>query len=398
MLDGQQSTGSRDRETGVAGGVYLHVPFCRTICPYCDFAVVRDRDPADHGIYLRALLASIAAEEAELSLRTIYLGGGTPARLDPALLAELIDAVQRRFAGAARELTLEANPEDLSAARLEAWRRAGIDRLSVGVQRLDSAGLRRLGRARSRTAIERLPRLLGRWRDAGGRRSVDLLYGVPAEQVVQFGEQMRTVLDWPIDHLSAYALTVEPGTPYARAVARGRLVPADGDVVADCYDTLLDAIAARGWHAYEVSNFCRPGAGARHNTAYWEGRPYLGFGLAASSMLVADGRRRRFRRPSEWSAYVASPERREEIEVLTATEQMAEEILHGLRSDVGVPRRYLDRWLRGEDAARPERLLAEGCLRTDGDRVRLVPRRRLIADEIAAVWLAAVAGADGKDD
>lgn len=400
MGDRRQSTQLESAETGLApaGGVYLHVPFCRTICPYCDFAVVQDRDRGAHQAYVDALVGAIDREPTELRLRTVYLGGGTPGRLTPERIARLMEAVRRRFPGTPEEVTLEANPEDVSASRLEAWRRAGIGRLSVGVQRLDDSGLRRLGRARSAPAVAALPELLARWRELGGRASIDLIYGVPGEEVGVFGGQVATVLDWAVDHLSAYALTVEAATPYALAVARGSLVPPDAEVVADCYGRLLDELERRGWWAYEVSNFCRPGHQAVHNTAYWQGRPYLGFGMSAASMLRTSGRRLRFRRPETWSGFLAEPSARVGRECLSPAEEVAEQVLHGLRSDVGVPGSLLEPWRSGPDGVRVRRLLEEGWIELRDGRVRMPPRRRLLADEVAAIWLAGMPRAPDRND
>lgn len=375
----------------VHGGLYLHVPFCRTVCPYCDFAVVADRRAAAHDEWLGAVQTSMAAEPEPFAAATVYLGGGTPARLGDERIAGLLASVRGRFGGEWREVTLEANPEDLSTERLARWRAAGVDRLSIGVQRLAPARLKTLGRARSAPHLARLPELLAEWRATGGRSSIDLMYGLPGEDSRAFRDELSTVLDWPVDHLSAYALTVEPRTPWARATARGRLLPADEDVTAACHAVLVDEVAARGWDAYEVSNFAAPGARAVHNAAYWQGRPWLGFGPDAASSLPAGGGTLRFRRARAWADWLAAPAARREVEVVDAVAAIAERLVLGLRSFVGVPAAWLAPW----QAAEPTlvgRLLADGDLAPGEEpgTLALRPGPRLLADELALRWWTAL--------
>ena len=375
----------------VDGGVYLHVPFCRTVCPYCDFAVVADRRAAAHDEWLNAVRASMAAESAPLAAATVYLGGGTPARLGDQHIADLLASVRDRFRGAWREVTIEANPEDLSAERLAHWRAAGIDRLSVGVQRLAPARLKMLGRARSAPHLARLPELLAEWRSAGGQSSIDLMYGLPDEDPAAFRRELAAVLDWPVDHLSAYALTVEPRTPWARATARGRLLPADEDTTAACHAELIDEVARRGWDAYEVSNVAAPGARAVHNSAYWQGRPWLGFGPDAASSLPTPAGTLRFRRVRDWADWLAAPAARCEVEVVDAAAAVAERLALGLRSFVGVPAAWLAPWQAAEPAL-VGRLLAAGDLGAGEDpgTLALRPSARLLADELALHWWTAL--------
>lgn len=369
------------------GGIYVHVPFCRTICPYCDFAVIVDRDRGARVAWREAIAASIGGEAGILRARTVYLGGGTPARLSDEELAGTLEDIRDAFGGDWREATLEANPEDINAGRLKVWRAAGIDRLSVGVQRLDAGHLKRLGRARSAVALRDMPKWVRQWRALGGRLSVDLMYGLPEESPAAFVDELRTVLDWGIDHLSAYALTIEPATPWARAVARGRLAPAEDEVTSACHRAMLGELAARGWDAYEVSNFAAPGRRAVHNAAYWEGRAWLGLGPDAASSLPTAAGPRRFRRPRGFVDWLADPLGRREEEVVDATALVAERLSLGLRSFVGVPAAWLDVW-RSAEPDLVTRLESEGAI-CPGERsgtVVLRPQERLLADEWALRW------------
>jgi len=175
------------------GGVYIHVPFCRVHCPYCDFVVLADRKPPRRQAFVEALLTSLEVDSPPLAAETIYIGGGTPSRLEDEALSAILQAVVARFCPQPpQEVTLEANPEDMTPARLQQWRRMGVTRLSVGVQRLDRDGLRRLGRGATHAHVQALPAMLAAWRDLGGRASVDLMYGLVDESPVAWARQLAT--------------------------------------------------------------------------------------------------------------------------------------------------------------------------------------------------------------
>ena len=373
------------------GGIYIHIPFCRTIGPYCDFAVVADR--GQHEPYLEALLSSLAAEVLPFTVETMYIGGGTPSRLSAAAWEMLEAGLNATFAPPWQEFTLEVNPEDIDEARLHVWAKAGVSRLSVGVQRLDADGLKRLGRARSAAAVAELPKLLARWRALGGSASVDLIYGLAGDRPDAVSAQVRAVIGWPIEHLSAYALTIEPSTPFARAAAKNIAFAGDADLAAACYGAVVATCEAAGWEAYEVSNFCRDGKRALHNSGYWLGRPYLGFGLAASSFLTHEAAPLRFSRLRQWADYLATPAARHACERLNTNQMLAETLMLGLRSFVGVPAHLLDMWQKREPKV-VAHFLATNLLEikeTAGKFMCVMPpKRRLLADEIAARWLLAV--------
>jgi oxygen-independent coproporphyrinogen-3 oxidase len=279
-----------DARPGVHGdadvGVYLHVPFCERVCPYCDFAVEAARPLAAdrEAAYVDALLAELEARRADfagLALATVYLGGGTPSLLAPASLARLLDAVRAAFPGAPRETTLEVNPSTVERERLPGFRTAGVDRLSIGVQSFDDLVLRRLGRAHRAGEAHAT---LAAARAAGFENvSLDLIFGVPDQSEASLERDLDAVAAFGPEHVSAYALTFEPGTPFGRAREAGRLAAPDDDRVADAYERVGERLAAAGLAAYEISSHARPGRESRHNRRYWERRPVLGLGVGAWS-------------------------------------------------------------------------------------------------------------------
>jgi oxygen-independent coproporphyrinogen-3 oxidase len=274
-------------------GVYLHVPFCERVCPYCDFAVVATRSlaPRDEDRYVAALLAELAGRApgfAGRSLETIYFGGGTPSLLRPDSIDRIVLALRRAFAGAPREVTLEANPSTLERERLPTFRAAGIDRLSVGVQSFDDRILEKLGRAHRAEAVHNT---LAAARRAGFENlSLDLIVGAPGQTEGDLARDLDAALSFGPEHLSAYALTLEPGTPFATAVAAGRLVVPDDDTVAEGLEQVDARLEAAGLRHYEVSSWARPGRESQHNQRYWRRAPVLGLGVGAHSTEPPTGR------------------------------------------------------------------------------------------------------------
>ncbi len=266
----------------------MHVPFCRVRCPYCDFAV-RPYEASE----VPALVAGIADELAWRAppgrlWGSLYFGGGTPSRLEPdaftALARGLDDALEFH---AGHERSLEANPEDLDAARLDAWRAAGVTRLSIGAQSLLDDELRALGRTHDAAAVERG---VARARAAGFRDvSVDLMYGYPGHDVTRLAASLARAVALAPDHVSAYAFTPEAGTPLGDAVRKGSARAADADLEADLFDAARERLEAAGDRHYEISNFARPGMETLHHVNYWRRGEYLGLGPSAASFL--EGRR-----------------------------------------------------------------------------------------------------------
>lgn len=269
-------------------GVYVHVPFCERVCPYCDFAVVASgRGPlgaAREARYLAALLRELQGRRAAYAgrrLETIYLGGGTPSLLRPETLARAIAALRAAFPGEPGEVTLELNPGTLECERLPGFRAAGVNRLSIGVQSFGAAVLRRLGRAHP---VADCHRTLRAARAAGFRRiSLDLIFGAPGQNLAGVLRDAEAALAHGPEHISAYALTIEPGTPLAQAVAEGRVQLPGDDACAEMMSALAQRLEAGGLRRYELSSFARPGGESRHNRRYWRRQPVLGIGPGAHS-------------------------------------------------------------------------------------------------------------------
>jgi oxygen-independent coproporphyrinogen-3 oxidase len=380
-------------------GVYLHVPFCERICPYCDFAVVAARPlaAADEERYVAALLAELEARAAGFAgraLSTIYLGGGTPALLTPRSIARLLDAVRARFPGEVREITLEANPSTLERERLPAFREAGVDRLSLGVQSFDDTTLRRLGRAH-RGALA--ARTIEAARAAGfANLSLDLIVGAPGQSLEGVERDLARVVAAAPEHVSVYSLTLEGGTPFEKAAASGRLRVPDDDRVAEMLALAETRLGAAGYVRYEVSNYARPGFEARHNQRYWQRRPVLAVGVGAhASEPAAEGapfgaRTANERSLPDWLARIeAGRFAPREREVLSAETARGEAVFLALRTRRGLdaaafaaefggaPRRFF--------AAAIDALVAEGLVeeRPSGDLVP-GPRGLAFADAVAA--------------
>jgi oxygen-independent coproporphyrinogen-3 oxidase len=365
-------------------GFYIHVPFCTARCHYCSFNTA----PLDAG----ALARYLTALERELDLlgglgwaprvrvETVFFGGGTPSLLDGEPLAAILARLRRRFAVAPdAETTVECNPESVTRAKLEAYRAAGVNRLSLGVQSLDDAILTRLGRLHdgrgARLAFEAS-------RDAGfANVSVDLMYGLPGLDLAGWRRAVDAVLDWHPDHLSAYGLTLDAGSLWGAAGVGG--LPPEGTVV-EQYWQLARAAAARGYEHYEISNYARPGFRSRHNQTYWRAAEYLAAGPGACGFVgrIRYGNVRATPRYCETLEGGWLP--LDTFEELTAGQRLAERLILGLRTADGVPAAWLEARLHGDAplrrtiaAWRDERLLADA-----GDRVRLTEAGFLLSDAL----------------
>lgn len=270
-------------------GVYLHIPFCRRKCPYCDFFSV----PADHHVF--SDYADLLLQQLDIAVKdgwegpadSVYFGGGTPSLLPPASIERLIRAIDQRLGLTAdAEISLEANPGTVDLATLRALRDAGINRLSLGLQSLDDHQLHRLGRLHDRTAGLTSVELA---RKAGfANLSVDLMFALPGQTPDQIDRQVGDYLQLDVEHLSCYGLTAEEGTPLQRQIAAGELELPDEELYRDAFLQIDRRLGDAGYRHYEIANYARPGFECRHNLRYWERRPYLGLGAGAHSFR-ADG-------------------------------------------------------------------------------------------------------------
>jgi oxygen-independent coproporphyrinogen-3 oxidase len=373
-----------------AAGLYVHVPFCRHRCGYCDFAVTTAHDPEQRAAYVDAVrrrLADLAAGGLAAMADTpgfgsVFVGGGTPSRLTGEQLAALLDAVRAAVpvAGDA-EVSVEANPEDVDASLAQALAGAGVTRVSLGVQSFDGDVLALLDR---RHDPEDVPGAVAALRGAGIEQvNVDLIYGTPGETEASWRHTMAAALGLQPDHVSGYALTLSPGTPYWRAVTLGQQPAPDDDVAAERMDALAQQLAAAGYERYEVSNWARPGARCRHNLATWRGGDYLGVGPGAHSHW--QGRRWwEWRAAPTWTARVtAGGDPVGGAQVLSAAERRTERLAAGLRLVEGVARHAVE----PIDERAAKRLVAAGVLADDGQRLRVPPACLAVADGVAAELL-----------
>lgn len=272
-------------------GIYIHFPWCRNRCPYCDFAIAvpaKGQEPP-HEAYLEAILEELAAQAPRfegMELVSIYFGGGTPSLWEPDCVAAAIEACCRRFAARPDdlEISIECNPGDCTDDRFAAWHSARVNRVLVGVQATNQQDLTTLGRDhRMGDGMSGLARTL----DAGFRSvGADVILGVPGRGVSLSSLFDVAALEPP--HISAYELTIEERTAFGRMEQRGDLVPCEDDVLAELYETCHDELSARGYEHYEVSSYAMPGHRAVHNSLYWTGAPYLGLGNGAASLWVRE--------------------------------------------------------------------------------------------------------------
>jgi oxygen-independent coproporphyrinogen-3 oxidase len=374
--------------------LYVHWPFCVSKCPYCDFNS-HVRAEIDQTVWRDALLADLAHEAGRLPGRTlgsIFFGGGTPSLMPPATVAAVIEAATRAWPPVdGIEITLEANPSSVEAARFADLASAGINRLSLGLQALDDEALRFLGRAHD--LAEGLAALDVAQRHFG-RVSFDLIYARPGQSEAEWMAELEQALSFGTEHLSLYQLTIEPGTRFETLVRTGAFAPVDADDAATLFECTQARTAQAGLPAYEVSNHARPGAESRHNLTYWRYGDYAGIGPGAH------GRRQglattRHRKPENWLAAIARRgDGLQTEEPLSIAEQAREALLMGLRLAEGVnPAALAQRFSLAEDALLHQRQVAllskEGLLSRTDERLCVTPQGMLLLDAILAAVVAA---------
>ncbi len=374
--------------------LYIHWPFCLAKCPYCDFnSHVRERIPQDR--FRDALRRELAWQAERLGprlLTSIFFGGGTPSLMEPETVATLIADAKTRFVAADDiEITLEANPTSVEAGRFAAFRDAGVNRVSIGVQSLDDAALQMLGRQHSATqAIAALETA----RAIFPRISLDLIYTRPGQTLMEWRAELRAALNLAADHLSLYQLTIEPGTKFEAMYRRGELVLPDDDTAAALYEATAEAAAEFGLLPYEVSNYAVPGSESRHNLSYWRYRDYAGIGPGAHGRITLTSpaimATRRHRAPEPWADRVERDGHgmTEQI-ALTQTERAREMLLMGLRLTEGIDRaRFAARTGVALDDALDgvvlRQALDEGYLAWRDDTLAATPAGRLRLDALLA--------------
>ncbi len=372
-------------------GVYVHWPFCLSKCPYCDFNSHVRHAAIDEARYVRAFTAEIASAAARApgrTVSTIFFGGGTPSLMQPATVGAILDAIAAHWTVAPDvEVTLEANPTSVEAERFRGYRAAGVNRVSLGVQSLDDASLKSLGRLHSaREALDAVKIA----RSVFERSSFDLIYARPGQSPDVWRRELELAISEAAEHLSLYQLTIEQETPFAALHASGKLVIPNDDEGRALYDTTQEACEAHGLPAYEISNHARPGAECRHNLLYWRYGEYAGVGPGAHGRLIVDGRRRATateKRPESWLMRVeANGHGLVTDDVLSKGEQADEFLLMGLRLAEGIDlRRYAELSGQALDTLRVAHLRKEGFIElTDDGRLRVTHAGFPILDAVVA--------------
>jgi putative oxygen-independent coproporphyrinogen III oxidase len=367
--------------------LYVHWPFCVSKCPYCDFnSHVRASIEQDE--WREALLSDLAHEAALLpshQLTSIFFGGGTPSLMDPSTVESIIASAREHWVTAEDiEITLEANPNSVEAAKFADLSVAGVNRISLGLQSFDDAALAFLGRAHS--AAEGL-RALEMAQSAVERVSFDLIYALPGETVETWEADLDRALGLGTEHLSLYQLTIEPGTRFATMVAKHQFEPLDTDTAATLFELTQERAAAAGLPAYEISNHARPGAEGRHNLSYWNYLDYAGVGPGAHGRRTGM-RTVRHKKPENFLAAVArNGHGIVEEERLTSEEAAHEALVMGLRLAEGIDPAALAERLGVErmvDAVAVDRLADYGLVERDGALIRTTAAGRLLLDSILA--------------
>jgi oxygen-independent coproporphyrinogen-3 oxidase len=369
--------------------LYVHWPFCRSKCPYCDFNS-HVADGIDQARWCRALLAELhwwTDRVERRPLTSLFFGGGTPSLMAPETVAAVVDRAAARLGFAAdAEITLEANPTSVESGRFAAYRAAGVNRVSLGVQALNEADLRFLGRQHS--PVEALDAVAVAARHFP-RFSFDLIYARPGQSVQAWEAELRRALDHAGGHLSVYQLTIEPGTQFQTRFQRGEIAIPDEERAGELYETTQAVLEGAGLPAYEISNHARPGEESRHNLTYWRMGAYLGIGPGAHGRVCRDGRwhaTRQARAPEIWLSAVESEGHGTAEETpQSATDRRREVLMMGLRLAEGIPHGRIGAL---PDAARLAALVDEGYLADEPGLLRTTAAGRQRLNAVLAYLLA----------
>ena len=376
-------------DTGDAVALYVHWPYCARICPYCDFNVVRDRGwREEQAVLVEAILCDLEAQAVLIGQRplaSIFFGGGTPSLMRAEDVRRVIERARALFPAGDVEITLEANPTDAEAVHFAALRVAGVNRLSLGVQSLDDAQLRFLGRNHSADEARRAIAVAAGVFD---RLSIDLIYALPGQTVAGWTAAITEALDMGFEHVSPYQLTIAEGTAFARATERGALVPPDEDTAADLYEATQTVLGAAGFEAYEVSNHARTvEARSAHNLHVWRGGDYVGIGPGAHGRLRLDGVRVATvaqKRIGPYVEGVAAGTPWSEQEALDPRAAAEERLLLGLRTVEGVA---VDDLAALDLTGRVEGLVEDGFLAVADGRVAATATGRPVLDAVLKALL-----------
>ena len=354
-------------------GIYIHIPFCKSRCKYCDFFSTTHLEKRAQ--YVAALLEEwrMRAHEVKEPIHTIYIGGGTPSMLDDSSLQMIIEAIRRESSlnstaiseplqgdeAMLQEITMEANPGDITLERAQAWRKMGINRLSIGVQSLDDELLQLIGR---RHTAEQARKAVAAAQAAGfDNISIDLMYALPSQTMEQWQKDVAEALQMGVQHISTYGLIYEESTVLMTLLDHGVIEAVDEDTEMQMYDYLVGQLAANNFEHYEVSNFALPNRQSRHNSSYWNNTPYIGLGAGAHSY---DGQVRQWN-ISDLDTYIAQAmahQLQPEKEVLTEEQRHTERVMLGLRTNSGIGSDEIDR-------SKAQPYIAQGMLKEKGNHI-----------------------------
>lgn len=367
-------------------GIYIHIPFCKQACHYCDFHF--STSMGKKKAMVSALQQELALRKPEFNdevVETIYFGGGTPSVLAMDELQSLIDTVYDNYeVSDTAEITLEANPDDLCPEKLKDLAESPINRLSIGIQSFYEADLQLMNRAHNATEAEDCIRQAKAYFD---NISIDLIYGIPGMSNARWRQNIEKALSYDIPHISSYALTVEPNTALDHFIKKGMVKNVDDEVAQEHFHILLETLEAAGFESYEISNYGKPGYFSRNNTAYWQQKKYIGIGPSAHSF---DGARRgwNINNNPKYLKAIANGELPMETEILTTTDKYNEYIMTGLRTIWGVSLSKIaseyGEMYREYLLKQAKKHLEEQLLYVDGDLLLTTKKGRFLADGIAA--------------
>lgn len=365
-------------------GLYLHIPFCKQACYYCDFHFSTD----DHHILelCNAMTGELALQKNYLTghVQTLYFGGGTPSLLSRAQLDALFDAIHSNFSVTSdAEITLEANPDDLTKEKLRMLQKAGINRLSIGIQSFDEGILKLLNRAHDSNTAKLC---LGDVREAGFHNvSIDLIYAIPGLSNKAWEGTIKHALQFSPEHISSYALTIENKTVFGNWTKHGKLQPIDEEIAAEQFEILMDVLGAAGYEHYEISNFCKPRYNSKHNSSYWKQSPYLGIGPSAHS-YDGTSRQSNVRNNEAYLRSIGQGIIPFEREILTLENKINEYILTTLRTMWGCDLLYLKQYLNDDLLQRRHEYIsqieAQGFVTLESGKLTLTRKGKLLADKI----------------
>ena len=359
-------------------GIYIHIPFCRSRCLYCDFYSTTLLELRQR--YVEALCREMLFREHPVQAETIYLGGGTPSQLSPSQLRQLFCNINKVYAPKAdAEITMECNPDDVSEPFAQLLQELPVNRVSMGVQTFDDCRLRFLRRRHNASQVgEAIKRL----RQAGiGNISIDLIYGFPGQAIEEWREDIRQALELKVEHLSAYSLMYEEGTPLYQLLQSGQVKEIDEELSRQMYYELKDQLAVAGFEHYEISNFARPGFRSRHNSSYWNNTPYIGLGAAAHSY---DGHRRQWN-VADIRQYIEGIENGKPItdfELLEDDTKYNERVMLGLRTCEGVDLNSLSAHHRSYCMEQASTYLEQGLLEQCNSQLKLTREGLFVSDMV----------------